>query len=260
MGLIGIIGGSGLYDSHALTNVETHNVHTPYGNPSSEIIIGTFHGKKIAFLPRHGKGHVFNPSAINYRANVFALKELGVNRVIGISAVGSLQENIRPGELVVLDQFIDRTQARKQSFYEGSKVCHVSMAEPFCPDLREHINHYLSALAIPHHEEGTYVCIEGPRFSTKSESRLYKSWNGHVIGMTLVPEVVLAREAQMCYSTVALVTDYDSFKEHPVTTEEVIRTMKDNVFKARQLLESLIPSLSEKGNCSCHEALKSAFI
>ena len=258
--MIGLIGGSGLYNSHLLTDVEEVKAHTPYGSPSDLITIGRFQGKKIAFLPRHGKGHKVNPTNVNYHANIFALKELGVKKIIGVSAVGSLQENIHPGDLVIPDQFIDFTKQRKLSFYEGNQVAHISMAEPFCTTLRSKLNAGLKELNISHHEKGTYICIEGPRFSTKAESQLFRSWNAHVIGMTLVPEVILAREAEMCYATIALSTDYDSFKEVAVTAEEVIHTMKNNVQKAQQLLEKIIPEIDEKAHCNCHDALKSALM
>ncbi len=258
--MIGILGGSGLYDAGLLTNVETQKVHTPYGAPSDVITIGDFRGQKIAFLPRHGKGHGVNPSNVNYRANIFALKQVGVTRILAVSAVGSLQENIHPGEIVFPDQFIDRTHGRKSTFFEGAQVAHVSMAHPFCPDLRTHLQASVKSLNIPHHISGTYVCIEGPRFSTKAESQLFRAWGGHIIGMTLVPEVVLAREAELCYATIALSTDYDSFKDHPVTAEDVVRTMRANVEKAKRVLEDVIPKLGSDRSCGCNSALKSALM
>lgn len=258
--MIGIIGGSGVYDSSILSDVKTHKVHTPYGSPSDVIHVGKFANHDVAFLSRHGKGHVYNPSQVNYRANIFALKSLGVTRILAVSAVGSLQDHIHPGDIVFPDQFIDRTTQRKQTFYEGSQVAHVSLAEPFCPYLRQKLRESAKELGISHFEKGTYVCIEGPRFSTKAESHLFRSWGGHIIGMTLVPEVVLAREAELCYATISLSTDYDSFKEHPVTAEEIVKTMHSNVDKAKRILQDVIPRISRERLCACGSALRSALM
>ncbi len=258
--MIGIIGGSGLYDGELFHLSERRKVHTPYGSPSDGVALGEFSGVPVAFLSRHGPGHVVNPTNVNYRANIFALKEVGVTRILGVSAVGSLQENIRPGELVVPDQFIDFTKGRKSSFFEGAQVAHVSMGEPFCPHVRKNMVDSLARQGIPHHSAGTYVCIEGPRFSTRAESRLFRSWNGHVIGMTLCPEAVLAREAELCYANLSLVTDYDSFADHPVTAEEVVRVMRSNVEKAKKVLVDVIPGLGNDRSCLCGSALKSALM
>ncbi|RLF18160.1 MAG: S-methyl-5'-thioadenosine phosphorylase, partial [Thermoprotei archaeon] len=235
-------------------------VYTPYGPPSDEIIVGEFKGRRIAFLPRHGRGHVVPPHMINYRANIWALKTLGVERIIAVSAVGSLREDYRPGDFVVPDQFIDFTKNRTYTFFDGRLVAHVSMADPFCPELREVAIKTAKELGIPVHEKGTYVCIEGPRFSTRAESRLYKSWGADIIGMTLVPEVNLAREAQICYVTIAMITDYDVWAEKPVTAEEVIKVMKENVEKAKKLLYELIPRIPKERKCPCKEALKEALM
>jgi 5'-methylthioadenosine phosphorylase len=258
--MIGIIGGYGLHESFPLENVEEKNISTKFGNPSSPVIAGTFQNQKVAFLSRHGKNHSINPTNINYRANINAFKQLGVTHIIAVSAVGSLQSAIHPGELVVLDQFIDRTTKRVQTFYDEEKVCHISTADPFCPQLRSLLIEDLQQRNVSFHSKGTYVCIEGPRFSTKAESKLFQSWNAQVIGMTLVPEAVLAREAEICFVSVALVTDYDSFKETPVSFEEVLRTVKKNSQKSVELLENVIPKISNERDCACGEALKNSFV
>jgi len=258
--MIGIIGGSGVYDASILSDVKTIKVHTPYGSPSDVIHVGKFAHHEVAFLSRHGKGHVYNPTQVNYRANIHALKSLGVTHLLAVSAVGSLQDHIHPGDIVFPDQFIDRTTQRKQTFYDGSQVAHVSMAEPFCPSLRNQLKESALRLNISHFEKGTYVCIEGPRFSTKAESHLFRSWGGHIIGMTLIPEVILAREAELCYATISLSTDYDSFKEHPVTAEEIVNTMRSNMDKAKRILQDVIPRISRERACGCGSALKNALM
>jgi len=257
---IGIIGGTGVYDPAMLENAQEIKVHTPFGDPSDVIVVGEYKGRKIAFLPRHGRGHRIPPHAINYRANIWALKELGVKRIIAPSAVGSLQEEYKPGDLVIPDQFIDRTWGRPNTFYEGGVVCHISMADPFCPELREVIVRVGKRLGLPIRERGTYVCIQGPRFSTRAESKLYRSWGAHIIGMTLVPEVVLAREAQICYASICMVTDYDVWAEKPVTGEEVVKTMRKNIEKVKRLLAELIPEIPEERHCECDKALKEALM
>ncbi len=257
---IGVIGGTGVYDPAMLENAQEIKVHTPFGDPSDVIVVGEYKGRKIAFLPRHGRGHRIPPHAINYRANIWALKELGVKRIIAPSAVGSLQEEYKPGDLVIPDQFIDRTWGRPNTFYEGGVVCHISMADPFCPELREVIVRVGKRLGLPIRERGTYVCIQGPRFSTRAESKLYRSWGAHIIGMTLVPEVVLAREAQICYASICMVTDYDVWAEKPVTGEEVVKTMRKNIEKVKRLLAELIPEIPEERHCECDKALKEALM
>jgi len=257
---IGIIGGSGLYDPGLFKEAKTIKIYTPYGPPSDEITVGEFKGRKVAFLPRHGKGHVIPPHMINYRANIWAFKALGVERIIAVSAVGSLREDYKPGDFVIPDQFIDFTKNRIYTFFDGRLVAHVSMADPFCPELREVAIATAKDLGIPVHEKGTYVCIEGPRFSTRAESRLYKSWGADIIGMTLVPEVNLAREAQICYVTIAMITDYDVWAEKPVTAEEVVRVMRENVEKAKKLLYELIPRIPKERKCPCKDALKEALV
>lgn len=258
---IGIIGGTGSVPWELLENTQEIKVHTPYGSPSDLITLGTFASRTIAILPRHGRSHSIQPSAINYRANIWALKELGVKRILAASAVGSLQERIAPGDFVFIDQFIDRTTKRQQTFYEGSKVSHLSMAEPICPELHDQLVATATDLHLPYHSKGTYVCIEGPRFSTKAESRLYHSWGGDIIGMTVVPECVLAREAEICYSSVAMVTDYDTFKDdETVTMETVLKTMKTNEEKVRTLLTSILTKIPSERHCNCKDALKNALI
>jgi 5'-deoxy-5'-methylthioadenosine phosphorylase len=220
---IGIIGGSGLYDPGIIKDAQEVKVYTPYGEPSDYITVGKVEGRSVAFLPRHGRGHRIPPHKINYRANVWAMKELGVKFLISVSAVGSLRLDYKPGDFVVPDQFIDMTKKRGYTFFDGPVVAHVSMAEPFCESLRRVIISASKDLNITTHDRGTYICIEGPRFSTRAESRVWKEvFKADIIGMTLVPEVNLACEAQLCYATIAMVTDYDVFAEIPVTAEEGI--------------------------------------
>ncbi|MEM5814728.1 MAG: S-methyl-5'-thioadenosine phosphorylase [Candidatus Aenigmatarchaeota archaeon] len=267
---IAVIGGSGLYDTDMLEDAKEISAVTPFGAPSDAIIVGAYKGKRVAFLPRHGRGHKFPAHLVNYRANIWALKQLGVKRILASNACGSLQEHFRPGELVLVDQFIDRTKSRASSFYEGKaavhlrehgldRTCHISMADPFCHDLRFHLAKVAQQLNLPFHTAGTYVCIDGPRFSTRAESRLFRAWGGDVIGMTVFPECVLAREAGMCYAAVALVTDYDVWAERPVELNEVLRVMGENSAKARRLFAAAIESLPEPA-CKCKEAIKTALI
>jgi len=257
---IAIIGGSGLYSADELKNIEEVKIHTPYGKPSDNIIIGTFNGMKIAFLSRHGRGHQYPAHLVNYRANIWALKELGVKRILAASSCGSLREELKPGTIVVLDQFIDRTTNRASTFYEGSKTCHISVAEPFCSQLRSVMLSAGQKLNLPTKPEGTYICIQGPRFSTKAESNLFRSWGADIVGMTLIPEAVLAREAEICYSNISLVTDYDCWKDSHVTIQEVLKVMGENVEKARKLLFSAIESLPAERSCECSTALKDALL
>ncbi|MCE4598890.1 MAG: S-methyl-5'-thioadenosine phosphorylase [Desulfurococcales archaeon] len=261
---VGVIGGSGLYDPGIVENAREVRVSTPYGNPSDFIIVGEVSGVSVAFLPRHGRGHRYPPHAINYRANMWALKSLGVKWVISVSAVGSLREDYRPGDFVVPDQFIDMTKSRQYTFYDGPITVHVSMADPFCDDLRYRIIDVTRELGYTVHDSGTYVCIEGPRFSTRAESRVWKDvFKADIIGMTLVPEVNLACEAQLCYATLAMITDYDVWAERPVTAEEVEKVMTQNVERAKKILFNLIPRLDgnpEPGRCSCCRALSYAVV
>ncbi len=258
---IGIIGGSGVYK--VFNPEKSVKIHTPYGVPSSDVEIGEVNGVEVAFIPRHGKGHRIPPHRINYRANIYALKTLKVERIIGISAVGSLKKEIRPGDIVIPDQFIDFTKKREYTFYDGPKVVHISMADPFCPELRKVFldiarekEYYLNFHT---HDRATYVCIEGPRFSTRAESAMFRHF-GDIIGMTLVPEAQLAREQELCYVNLSTVTDYDVWANRPVTTEEVMRVMKRNEETVKIILNEAIPRIPAERNCSCKDALKGAVI
>jgi len=257
---IGIIGGTGVYDPTLLKNVKEIRLRTPYGAPSDAISIGELKGRTIAFIPRHGRKHTVRPTDINSRANIYALKKLGVQRILSPSAVGSLKEEYKPGDTVIVDQFIDKTTKREESFYTGKQVCHISVADPMCPQLRGILIEAAEDMKISYHKTGTYVCIEGPRFSTKAESRMHRSWDADIIGMTLVPECILAREAEICYACIATVTDYDVWKDHPVSQEEVAKTMKQNVEKIKTLITQTIAALPKIRTCDCGHALKSALV
>ncbi len=258
----GVIGGSGLYDPKLLKNVQEVNIETPYGKPSDTITIGELSGKCVAFLPRHGKKHTIRPTDVNSRANIFALKKLGVKRILASSTVGSLREEYHPGETVFVDQFIDRTTRREQSFYTAAegKVCHIGMAEPMCPELRKTLIQVAKQTGFKMHETGTYVCIEGPRFSTKAESKMYRQWGADIVGMTLVPECVLAREAEICYASIATVTDYDVWKEHAVCVDDILKTMKSNIENVKRAIAETIAKMPTECNCACRSALKGAII
>ncbi len=257
---IGIIGGTGLYDPKLLKNVQEILVKTPYGSPSDVITVGELGGCCVAFLPRHGKNHTIRPTDVNSRANISAFKKLGVKHILASSTVGSLKEEYAPGDLVFVDQFIDRTTRREQSFYTENKVCHISMAEPMCPDLRKILIEVARKERIKAHSTGTYVCIEGPRFSTKAESRMFRTWGADVVGMTLVPECVLAREAEICYASVAMVTDYDVWKDHPVCVDDIVKTMKANIENVKKIVFETIKRIPKERNCECKTALKSALV
>lgn len=254
---IGIFGGTGIYDSGLLKDAREISVDTPYGSPSDSITIGTFKGREIAFLPRHGKKHTIPPHLINYRANIWAFKELGITRIIAPSAVGSLKEDIKPGHLALPDQFLDFTKSRKGTFSENGRVIHISVAEPFCPELQSCIINTAKQQNVDICQNCTYTCIEGPRFSTKAESKFYRTM-ADIIGMTLVPECQLAREAQMCYASISTVTDYDVWAEKPVTAKEVIETLSGNVKKVKHLLTELIDHIPKARGCKCADALKEA--
>jgi 5'-methylthioadenosine phosphorylase len=257
---IGIIGGTGLYDPKLLRHVEEVKVRTPYGAPSDSIAIGELEGRRVAFLPRHSRKHTIRPTDVNSRANIFALKKLGVQRILAPSTVGSLREEFKPGDVVFVDQFIDRTTRREQSFYTGKQVCHVSVAEPMCPELRRTLIEAASVLNVRAHDTGMYVCIEGPRFSTKAESNLFRMWGADVVGMTLVPECVLAREAEICYCSIATVTDYDVWKDEYVSVDVVLKTMKANVEKVKNIIAKAIPNIRKERRCECKDALKKALV
>jgi 5'-methylthioadenosine phosphorylase len=257
---IGILGGSGFYDPSLFSTVSEVKMYTPFGAPSDLISVGDFKGVKVAFLPRHGKRHTIPPHLINYRANVLAMRDLGVKRILAPSAVGSLKEVMKPGDLVIPDQFIDLTKGRKSTFYDGAVVGHFSLADPFCPELRKLSAETAKEMNIPFHQSATYVCIEGPRFSTRAESKLFRGWGAEIIGMTLVPEVSLARELGICYTTLATVTDYDVWADQPVTAEEVQITLKSNVEKVKSLLAKLIPKLTKERECQCSKSAEHALV
>jgi len=259
---IGIIGGSGLYDIEGLRKVRERSLKTPFGAPSDKVVLGELDGIRIAFLSRHGRGHRVNPTEINYRANIYALKSLGVRRVISVSAVGSMMESIKPGDVVLPDQFIDLTKRRVSTFFEGGIVAHVAFGEPVCASLGSALWEAARMVGATVHRGGTYVCIEGPQFSTKGESRLYRQWGASVIGMTNLPEAKLAREAELCYSTVALATDYDCWHEteEAVTVEAILTTLRQNVSLAKRLLRTVLPAVAEARACHCQHALQDAII
>ena len=255
---IGIFGGTGIYDSGLLEDATGITVETPYGSPSDSITVGTFRGRRVAFLPRHGKKHAIPPHLINYRANIWAFKELGVTRIVAPSAVGSLREEIRPGHMAMPGQFLDFTKSRKGTFSENGRVIHISVADPFCPELQSSISRAADRQKLDIHGGCTYVCIEGPRFSTKAESKFFRSTGADIIGMTLVPECQLAREAQICYASISSITDYDVWAEKPVTARDVMDTLAGNVKKTKRLLEEVIEGIPESRRCACADALKDA--
>lgn len=262
---IGILGGSGIYDMDGLRDKRWVRIDTPFGAPSDELLFGTLGDQPLVFLPRHGRGHRIPPSEINFRANIDALKRAGVADLISVSAVGSLREELAPGTFVIVDQFIDRTFAREKSFFTTGMVAHVSMAHPVCPRLGDHLEAAARAEGIVVVRGGTYLVMEGPQFSTLAESRLYRSWDCDVIGMTNMPEAKLAREAEICYASVAMVTDYDCW--HPgheaVTVDQVIHVLLANADKARGLIRQATPALVQDRNavhCSCRHVLDHALI
>ena len=263
--VIGILGGSGIYDIDGLERKAWRRVHTPWGEPSDELLEGWIDGVRCVFLPRHGRGHRLSPTHLNYRANIDALKRAGCTDVLSLSAVGSLAAELPPGHFVIVDQFIDRSFAREKSFFGDGCVAHVSMAEPVCPRLGDALEASATALGLPVTRGGTYLVMEGPQFSTKAESALYRSWGCSVIGMTNMPEAKLAREAELCYTTVAMVTDYDCWHpEHDhVTVDTVVKVLFDNADKARALVRHVVPVIgAERGPCpaGCDRALEYALI
>jgi 5'-methylthioadenosine phosphorylase len=259
---VGIIGGSGLYDIEGMEQIHEMRVRTPFGRPSDAVVTGMLGGVSVAFLSRHGRGHLVNPTAINYRANLYALKSLGVRRVISVSAVGSMKEAIKPGDVVLPDQFIDLTRRRTSTFFDEGLVAHVAFADPICRSLSSALAQAAAAVGATTHRGGTYVCIEGPQFSTKAESSLYRTWGVDVIGMTNMPEAKLAREAELCYATMALATDYDCWHETEeyVTVDAILETLHRNVTLAKQLLHKVIPDVGGSGSCACHQALRDAIV
>ncbi|MFC2028899.1 S-methyl-5'-thioadenosine phosphorylase [Chloroflexota bacterium] len=258
-----VIGGSGLYDFPGLTNSELLDVDTPFGNTSSQILSGSLHGRRIAFLARHGKGHKISPTEVNYRANIYALKKLGTRSIVSISACGSLQEGFAPGDIVIPNQLFDHTHNRVRSFFENGIVVHVGVGDPFCERLNLEIFRSLKSTGTSKvHPGGKLITIEGPRFSTKNESNIYRSWGLSLIGMTASPEAFLAREAEICYSTMAHVTDYDVWhtSELPVSVEMVVKTLKENTGIAIKAISHLVQNIKEDSFCSCESALESAII
>lgn len=259
---IAFIGGSGLYEMDGLTDTEEADIQTPFGAPSDHIVLGTLNGTRVAFLPRHGRGHRISPTEIPVRANIYALKTLGVERLVSISAVGSLKEDVHPLDLVVPDQIIDRTKSRVSTFFEGGIVAHVGFANPFCPQLSTLLGNAARQQGATVHSGGTMIVMEGPQFSTRAESELYRSWGASVIGMTASPEAKLAREAEMCYATLALVTDYDTWhqSEESVSVELVIANLLKNVAVSQQTINALAPTIPAERLCTCGSALKDAII
>lgn len=259
---IGIIGGSGLYEMDGLEATRELRLMTPFGRPSDALILGTIDGIRVAFLARHGRGHRIGPSDINYRANVYALKAVGVTRVISLSAVGSMKEAIKPGEVVLPDQFLDWTRRRVSTFFERGVVAHVAFADPVCHELSAALLNAAQAAGASVHRGGVYLCMEGPQFSSRGESQLYRRWGIDVIGMTNMPEAKLAREAELCYATLALVTDYDCWheSEESVTVEAILATLHKNVALAKQVLRAALPVARQPRTCPCANALEYAIV
>ncbi|OIQ04065.1 MAG: S-methyl-5'-thioadenosine phosphorylase [Zetaproteobacteria bacterium CG06_land_8_20_14_3_00_59_53] len=263
--VFGIIGGSGVYDIDGLENKRWERIASPFGNASDELLFGELDGQQLVFLPRHGRGHKIPPSEINFHANIDALKRAGVTDVVSVSAVGSLREHLRPGMFVIVDQFVDRTFARNKSFFGAGLVGHVSMAHPVCTRLGDHIEAAAKEAGIEALRGGTYLVMEGPQFSTLAESELYRAWGCDVIGMTNMPEAKLAREAELCYATIAMVTDYDCWHPHHdnVTVEQIIKVLVANADKAKSLVRHVVPKLASDlhaASCSCRSALEHALI
>jgi 5'-methylthioadenosine phosphorylase len=259
---LAIIGGSGLYEMAGLDDTREHQIHTPFGMTSAPIIVGTLEGQRVAFLARHGIGHHITPSEVPYRANIYALKALGVERIVSVSACGSLQEEFAPGHIVIPDQIYDNTHGRARSFFGEGFVAHVSVADPFCQDLSEQLETAVRSAGGTAHRGGSFITIEGPRFSTKAESHTYRSWGMSIIGMTASPEAFLAREAEICYATMAHVTDYDVWhvSEAPVTVDMVIQTLNKNTAIAQEAVRLLAGNLHAQRDCDCGQALASALI
>lgn len=259
---LAIIGGSGLYHMDGLKNTKDYSLITPFGEPSAPIVVGDLEGQRVAFLARHGIGHHITPTEVNYRANIYALKSLGTERILSISACGSLKEEIAPGHIVIPDQVFDNTKDRQRTFFGEGLVVHISVADPFCPDLSSQLENAVRETGATVHRGGSFITIEGPRFSTKAESHTYRSWGMSIIGMTASPEAFLAREAELCYATMAHVTDYDVWhiSESPVTVEMVIRTLNKNTEIAQEAIRNLARDLSTQRDCECEHALAAAII
>jgi len=261
MAKVGIIGGSGLYKIDGLEDVKEVRLDTPFGNPSDSYFVGRLGGVELAFLPRHGRGHRILPTELNYRANIYGMKKLGVEEIISISAVGSFKKEIKPLDIMLPDQFVDRTnQARKTTFFGEGIAGHITFAEPVCSGLRGIIYNVGKELGLTIHNKGTYLNMEGPAFSTKGESLLYKSWGMDIIGMTNMPEARLAREAEICYATIAFITDYDCWHEEVVTIDMIIENLSKNIETAKKLIKKLVPKLSGERKCQCKDSLRYAII
>lgn len=261
--VIGVIGGSGLYEMEGLTDIKTVKVQTPFGEPSDEYVTGVLDGVRMVFLPRHGRGHRLLPGEVNYRANIYGMKSLGVTRIISVSAVGSMKEEIVPGHIVVPDQFIDRTNAtRAASFFGNGIVAHVQFADPVCPDLSAFLADAAQRTGATVHRGGTYLCMEGPAFSTRAESRLYRSFGVSVIGMTNIPEAKLAREAEICYGVIALATDYDCWHDShdDVSVDAILAIIRQNVTAAKAIIRKAVGAIAAERSCPCASALKYAII
>ena len=259
---IAVIGGSGLYEMEDLEEVREVRVSTPFGRPSDAVTLGTLSGRRVAFLPRHGRGHRINPSMINYRANVYALKSLGVTQIVSVSAVGSMKTHIQPNHLVLPDQFIDRTTRRVSTFFDQGLVAHVAFADPVCPVTSAALGEAAKTVGATVHMGGTYLCMEGPQFSTRAESLLYRQWGVDVIGMTNATEAKLAREAEICFATMALVTDYDCWheSEESVSVEAILSIMHANVEQAKNVLRQHVQQSAGPGACACRTALRQAMV
>ena len=259
---IAVIGGSGLYDIEGMTDIEEVDINTPFGRPSDKIVVGKLEGVGIAFLPRHGRGHRILPTEVPYRANIYALKSIGVERIIGINSVGSLKEDFQPNDLLIPDQLIDRTRQRASTFFGEGIVAHIPFGQPFCTSLSQLVYQAAKDAGATSHQGGTYVVMEGPAFSTKAESMLYRSWGADVIGMTALPEAKLAREAEICYAVVACVTDYDCWRHghDAVTAEMIISRLRQNIDTARQIIRLAVGRVPSKRDCDCGTALSTALI
>jgi len=260
--IVGIIGGSGLYEMEGLEEVQKINLKTPFGEPSDAFLIGLLEGVKVVFLPRHGIGHRIQPSSLNFRANIYGMKKLGVQWIIGVSAVGSMKESIHPGDMVIPNQFIDLTKGRPNTFFSDGIVCHISFADPICPVLSQILFQGGKEIGANVHNGGIYLCIEGPQFSTRAESRLYRTWGVDVIGMTNLPEAKLAREAEICYATIAFATDYDCWHQEAedVSIGDVLKILAQSTKTAKSVIRYAIRNLPEKRDCICSTALKNALI
>ncbi len=262
MKTVGVIGGSGLYEIEGLTDVESLSVDTPWGSPSDDLIVGTLGDTKMVFLPRHGRSHKQMPSEINYRANIYAMKKMGVEWIVSVSAVGSMKEHIAPGQIVIPSQFYDHTKTRVSTFFGDGIVAHVSMADPVCAELSDELYSASISSGATVHKGGTYLCMEGPQFSSRAESNIYRSWGVDIIGMTNATEAKLAREAEICYASISMATDYDCWHEQhdDVTVDDLIETLNNNVQLARDIIKKVVPAISESRECPCCNALQNAII